>query len=388
MFSKRFKPVGSLWLGAAMLLVASCSRDAGAKKAPQKPQMPPAVVSVEKVAMIDRGEPRRYVASTSPYALVDIVARVSGTMTKDDNWKEGGNIKAGQLLYAIEDTVYDANVKSAEANVISAKASVEQIKAELAFAQKEFDRQNRLLSTKATSQTSYESALRTLNTCKARLSSADGSLKAAEAALILAKNDLSYTKIYSPVGGRIGKSIYSSGNYITPSKGALATVVQFDPIKLRFAMSEADYLNYKRKKSLPEVELFAADGKKIENPAKLDFVDNLVDTGTGTVMIQFLVSNPDEMLIPNGYATVYLYEKFEKPVASVSVSALMTDGKDHFVYVVGAGNVPERRKVRAGVQVGDRQVILDGLKAGETVISAGIHKVRPDKPVVPVPAKK
>ena len=385
MFSRSGKSL--LW-GAAALLLASCSRNAAPQKAAQKPQLPPAVVSIEKVAMIDRGEPKRYVASTSPYALVDIVARVSGTMTMDSGWKEGGNVKAGQLLYTIEDTVYSANVKSAEANVLSAKAAVEQIKAELAFAQKEFDRQKKLLASKATSQTSYESALRTLNTCKARLSAAEGSLKAAEAALILARNDLSYTRIYSPVNGRIGRNVYSSGNYITPAKGALATVVQFDPIKLRFAMSEADYLKYRRQRSRPEVELFAADGKKIDSPAKLDFVDNLADTGTGTVMVQFLVSNPEEMLIPNGYATVYMYEKFEKPVASVSVSALMTDGKDHFVYVVGAGNLPERRKVRAGAQVGDRQVILEGLKEGEPVISTGIHKVRPGVPVVPVPAKR
>lgn len=378
----------TLLLGAATMLLAASCAPGGSKKAQQKPQMPPAVVSVEKVAMIGRGEPKRYVASTSPYALVDIVARVSGTMTKDDKWKEGGIVEKGQLLYRIEDTVYKANVESAEANVKSAEANIKQIKAELDFADKEYLREKGLRDKGYSSPAKLEDKLRALNANQAKFDAAKANLNAAKAALILAKNDLDYTTIKSPVRGRIGRSIHSSGNYITPAKGTLATVVQFDPIKLRFAMSEADYLNFRRQKSKPQVELFAADGKKIANEVKLDFVDNLVDTGTGTVMVQFLVTNRDEMLIPNGYATVYLYEKFEKPVPSVSVSALMTDGKELYVYVVGPNNMPERRKVVAGAQVGDRQVIAAGLKEGETVISSGLHKVRPGAPVVPAPAQK
>ena len=378
----------TLLLGAAtVLLAASCSNDKAAK-AQQKPQMPPPVVSVEKVAMIERGEPKRYVASTSPYALVDIVARVSGKMEKDKKWKEGGIVEEGQLLYTIEDTVYKANLESAKASVESAKANIKQIKAELDFAEKEYHREKGLRDKGYSSPAKLDDKLRALNANQAKLDAAQANLKSAEAAQILAQDDLDHTAIKSPVRGRIGRNVHSSGNYITPAKGTLATVVQFDPIKLRFAMSEADYLTFKRQGSKPQVELFAADGKKIVNKAKLDFVDNLVDTGTGTVMVQFLVSNPDEMLIPNGYATVYLYEKFEKPVPSVSVSALMTDGRDHYVYVVGPGDMPERRKVVAGVQVGDRQVIREGLKEGETVIMGGIHKVRPGTPVVLAPEQK
>ena len=371
----------SVLLGAAALLAAGALHAAG-------PAMPPPAVRTEKVSMIDRSEPKSYVAGTAPYALVEIVARVSGTMTKDPGWKEGGEVKEGQLLYEIEDTVYKANVLSAEANINSAKASIEQINAELVFAQKEYDRHKKLLASKATSQTSYESSLRTLNTCKARLTAAEGSLKAAEAALILAKNDLTYTKIYSPVGGRIGRNVYSSGNYITPAKGALATVVQYDPIKLQLAMSEADYLHYKKNRSRLELQIFGADRQEIKQKVTLDFVDNRADTNTGTIMVQFLVSNKDGMLIPEGYATVKVSEKFAKPLASVGVSALMTDGRQHFVYVVKADNSVERRAVKTGPQVGSRQLILDGLAEGEQVIVNGIHKVRPGQPVNPIPESK
>ena len=366
-----FKSNRSMLLGAAALLAAGTLQAAG-------PKQPPPTVGVEKSTTVKQSEPKRYVARTFPYELVQITARVSGTITKDPKWHEGGDVKTGQLLYTIEDTVYKANVLAAEASILSAKASIEQIKAELHFAQSEFDRQNTLFKSKATSRTSFESAERTLNTCKARLSAAEAALKSAEAALLLAKNDLSYTKIVSPVTGRIGQNVYSSGNYITPSKGALATVVQYDPIKLRFAISEADYLHYKKNRSLPNLtmEIFGADGQKVTGKAKLDFVDNLADTDTGTVMVQFLVSNPDGRLTPDGYATVKISESFTKPLVAVSTSALVIGNNEFFIYVVNDDKTVEQRKVTPGAIVDDKIIILDGLREGETVIVQGTHKVQ------------
>lgn len=332
---------------------------------------PTPTVRVEKVSTVDRGESKSYVATSSPYALVEVVARVSGTMKKAP-FKEGGLVKKGELLYNIEDTVYAANVRSA-------KASVKQVEAELAYAKSEFDRYNKLIASKATSRTNYESALRTLKSCEARL-------EAVKAALALAENDLSYTKIYSPIDGRIGKSIYSSNNYITPSKGTLAIIVQYDPIKLRFAMSEADYLRHygTSGKGRPELEIIRADGVRIKREAKLDFVDNMVDTATGTLMLQFLVPNPDQALIPAGFVTVRCSEKFPEPLPAVSVSALMTDGKNYYVYTMGKDNKVERRNVEIGEQVGERQIVRSGLKAGEMVVTGGIHKTFPGGVVNPV----
>ena len=331
---------------------------------------PTPTVRVEKVSTVERGESKSYVATSSPYALVEVVARVSGTMKKAP-FKEGGLVKKGELLYNIEDTVYAANVRSA-------KSTVAQVEAELAFAKSEFDRHEKLIANKATSRTNYESALRTLKSCEARL-------EAARAALTLAENDLSYTKIYSPIDGRIGRSIYSSNNYITPAKGTLATIVQYDPIKVRFAMSEADYLRHfgTPGKSMPELEIIRADGAPVKGKATLDFVDNMVDSGTGTLMLQFLVPNPDQELIPAGFVTVRCHEKFAEPRPAVSVSALMTDGRGYYVYVVDKDNKVERRNVTIGEQVGDRQIVLSGLKAGETVITGGIHKTAPGGTVNP-----
>ena len=350
--------------GTAVLLAAANAEAAEMRR-------PTPTVRVEKVSTVERGEAKSYVATSSPYALVEVVARVSGTMKKAP-FKEGGLVKKGELLYNIEDTVYAANVRSA-------KATVAQVEAELAFAKSEYERYNKLIASKATSRTNYESALRTLKSCEARL-------EAAKAALTLAENDLSYTRIYSPIDGRIGRSIYSSNNYITPAKGTLATIVQYDPIKIRFAMSEADYLRHygSSDKSQPELEIIRADGTPIKRKATLDFVDNMVDAATGTLMLQFLVPNPDQALIPAGFVTVKCSEKFPKPLPAVSVSALMTDGKNYYVYVVGKDNKVERRNVEIGEQVGERQIIRSGLKAGETVVTGGIHKTVPGGVVNPV----
>ena len=358
-------------LGAAALLAAGTLHAAG-------PKQPPPTVGVEKSTTVKQSEPRRYIARTLPYELVEITARVSGTMTKDPKWREGGDVRKGQLLYTIEDTVYKANVLSAEASILSAKAAIEQIKAELEFAQNEYNREKMLYDKKASSDSKLQDKLRALNTCKARLAAAQASLKSAEAALLLARNDLEYTRIVSPVTGRIGKNVYSSGNYITPAKGALATIVQYDPIKLRFAISEADYLHYKKNKSLPNLtmEIFGADGQQVTGKAKLDFVDNLADTDTGTVMVQFLVSNPDGKLTPDGYATVKISETFAEPLVAVSTSALVIGNNEFFVYVVAGDKTVEQRKVTPGAVVGDKIVILEGLKEGETVIVQGTHKVQ------------
>jgi len=371
MYFSTSKSGRSVLLGAAALFAAGALYAAA-------PAQPPPTVGTEKASTVAVSAPKSYVARTEPYALVEIVARVSGEM-KMENWKEGGEIKAGQLLYTIEDTVYQANVLAAQANIDSAKASIDQINAELKFAQNEYNREKQLYDKKASSASKFQDKERAFNNCKARLAAAQATLKAAEAALKLAENDLKYTKIYSPVGGRIGGSIYSSGNYITPAKGTLAVVVQYNPIKLRFAMSEADYLHYRKNSSIKnlKLEIFGADGQPVNQKAKLDFVDNRADTETGTVMVQFLVDNPNGVLTPDGYATVRISENFDKPPVTVSLSSMFPGGNnDFYAFVVKEDNTVELRKVVPGGTVGDRIVILSGLKEGETVVARGLHKVQ------------
>ena len=358
---KRF---GTIMMAA--LLSMGAIRLAAAAPESQAPS-----VRVEEVSTLDRGEPKTYVGTIGASDTVDIVARVSGTLEQRP-FKEGSMVKKGDLLYEIEDTIYDANVHSA-------KSVLSQMEAEYIFAKEEFDRYKKLIETQATAKTTYDSSLRTLKYYEAKI-------EEAKAALILAENDLSYTKIYAPLAGKIGANIYSEGNYITPEKGTLTTIVCYDPIKIKFPMSEADFFRHFNQdgENKSELEIFRADGQKFNQQAKLDFVDNRVDSDTGTLMLQFEAPNPDFDLIPGGYVTVKLTEKFDKPLPSVNVAALMTDGKDHFVYVVDKDNKVEKRKIVTGKQVYDRQTVLSGLTAGEKVIVGGLHKAVPGGTVNPV----
>ena len=358
------KALTGILFGAA-LLPASGTLSAAAPQA-QAPS-----VRVEEVTMIDRSEPKTYVGTVAAADTVNIVARVSGTMEKAP-FKEGSMVRKGDLLFEIEDTIYAANVRSA-------KSVLAQMEAEYAFAQKEYERYQKLIETQATAQTTYDSSLRTLKSYEAKI-------EEAKADLIRAENDLSYTKIYSPLDGRIGSNIYSVGNYITPETGTLATIVRYDPVKIKFSMSEADFFRHfgNGNQSKSELQISRADGQPFKHEARLDFIDNRVDSNTGTLMLQFEAPNPEMELIPGGYVTVKFTEKFEKPLPSVNVAALMTDGKDHFVYVVGKDNKVEKRKIVTGSQIYDRQAVLSGLAAGERVITGGLHKAAPGQTVSPV----
>ena len=328
-------------------------------------------VRVEKVTELSQTEPKTYVGTVAASETVDIVARINGVMWKSA-FKEGSLVKKGDLLFQIEDTIY-------RENVAIARATIKQTQAELDYATREKERYSQLYQTNATAQTTYENALRSYRVYA-------GKLDEANADLVLAENDLSYTKIYSPLTGRIGRNIYSEGNYITPEKGTLGTIDQCDPSNIRFAMSEADFIKHSRNGQLSSegLEIVRADNQPYKGKIKVDFIDNQIDTKTGTIMIQLVGENPDMALIPGGYVMVKFSEKFDKPLPAVSVTALMTDGKHHYVYVVGPENKIERRNIVIGPQVKDRQIVQSGLKPNETVVVGGINKTRPGETVNPV----
>ena len=328
-------------------------------------------VRVEKVTALRQTAPKTYVGTVEASETVNIVARISGILWKA-MFKEGSLVKKGDQLFQIEDTIYRENVNIA-------KATLEQTLPELEYASREMKRHERLFQSQATSRTTYESALRSHQVNL-------GKVNEARANLVLAENNLSYTKIHSPITGQIGENMYSEGNYITPESGTLATIVQFDPIDIKFSMSEADFFKYSRNGKLPSAvfEIIRADGTPFKRELKVDFIDNQVDSQTGTLMVQLAASNPDMELLPGGYVMVRLRENFETARPAVNVMALMTDGRHHYVFVVGADSRIERRQVVIGSQVKDKQIILSGLKEGETVVVGGIQKVKSGDLVNPV----
>ena len=340
-------------------------------------QSPPAAVNVTKVAGIRQSIAKRYVGTIDCIDSVSLVARVSGEIRKQ-SFASGDFVKKGQLLFELEKTTYQAQRDSAA-------AKLQQCEADYTAAKRNLDRAVAMHKTKATSESAFDEAVRQEASAKAAAS-------AARAALMEAENNLSYTTIYSPIDGKAGKATYSEFNYVTPSSGELVSVARLDALYVNFWVSARDYLSmfggsYAELQKYADVKIVLADDSVYQppKPIKIVFIDNHMDKNTDTILVRGQVENPDSKLIPDSLVTVILARNEGKEVPAIPLSAVINDGKQDFVYVVGEGNKVIRRAVVTGELQRDMQIVKSGLAIGETVVVEGVHKIYPGATVVPVP---
>ena len=305
----------------------------------------------------------------------DVMPRVSGDIVKQ-GFKDGTQVKKGQLLFQIDDTRYRAAV-----NAILAK--IEKIKAQLEYAESNHKRNDELYSKKAVSKDSWESTKSTLASLKA-------DLMAAQAELILAQDDLAHTRITALYDGTTGKSPYAPGNYITPASGKLNRIVDMRELRAKFSFGMRDYLanfgNEKNFRRNARIELILADGSVYKHPGTIEIVDttSLVESADSLqVWVRF--PNPEGILSPGGAVTVKLSKEDPEKYPAVPRQAIVYDRRGTKVYVVNDQNKVESRAVKTGTATDALQVIREGLKPGERVIVEGTHKVMPGTVVNPVP---
>ena len=332
-------------------------------------ERPAAVVMARRGTTVMGAETRSYIGSVRPAETVNVTAKVNGTLWKTA-FREGAIVLKGDLLFEIEDTIYKAKLQAAE-------AGLKQVEAEYDYAVKEYNRNKTLIDKKVISDAEFAIYEKNRASLEAKIAEMKATIK-------LCENDLSYTKIYAPITGRIGELVVSVGNEVGPTTGKLATIVQYDPIKIRFSMSEADfYRNYKDGKLVNHTMVVRdASGKELAGGIKIDFFDNQVDAATDTVMIQLLCPNADNAIVPGGFVKIDFTQKFDTPQLAIPTTAVMNEGKDLYVYVVGLDNIIEKRMIVAGDQVGDLQVVLEGLTIDELVVTGGAHKTYPGGKVV------
>ena len=349
-----------------LMMVAVC---VFALAAQAQMERPAAVVMARRGTTVMEAETRSYIGSVRPAETVNVTAKVNGTLWKTA-FREGAIVLKGDLLFEIEDTIYKAKLQAAE-------AGLKQVEAEYDYAVKEYNRNKTLIDKKVISDAEF--AIYEKNRASLEAKSAE-----MKATIKLCENDLSYTKIYAPITGRIGELVVSVGNEVGPTTGKLATIVQYDPIKIRFSMSEADfYRNYKDGKLVNHTMVVRdASGKELAGGIKIDFFDNQVDAATDTVMIQLLCPNADNAIVRGGFVKIDFTQKFDTPQLAIPTTAVMNEGKDLYVYVVGLDNIIEKRMIVAGDQVGDLQVVLEGLTIDELVVTGGAHKTYPGGKVV------
>lgn len=336
-------------------------------------ERPPEMVNVDKVKTIDACIKKRYIGTLTSALDVSLVPRISGII-EEKLFENGDLVKKGQLLFKLEDTTY-------RAQLAAAKAKVEQCQAEFNFASANLKRVTTLRKQNAVSASAFDEAVRLEGTSKAALA-------AAKAALIDAENNLSYTKIISPIDGRVGKAKISDFNYVTPSTGALVTVVSTSPMYLNFSISARDFYKYfgsiENIRKSAKITFELADGT-LYNEAAFHILlpENRVDQKTDTVQIRGYFNNPDLKLLPDSLVTTYLSRSVGKKFA-ISPVAVLNDGKGNYVLVVGKDNVVSRRNVTVGDLIDGKQVIESGVAAGDVIVVDGTHKARPGAKVIPV----
>ena len=279
----------------------------------------------------------------------------------------------GQMLYQFDDVRYAAAVKIA-------KAQLAEVKARLVYAESNYNRTNDLYMKNAASKDSMETTRSTLDAYRAEL-------LAAEASLVTAQDDLNHTKIYAPISGRIGATNYTVGNYLTPSSGVLATIIQNRPIRVVFSMSNRDYANMfggkeenLKREALIRIRL--ANGDYFDENGTVEFINNEANQRTDTIQVYSRFENRAGKLIPNNAVTVELSHKAGKPVVAVLPSAVMHDTDSAYVYVVKDNKI-ERRNVELGRATGTAQLITRGLAECELVVTDGTHKVLPGSEIIP-----
>lgn len=385
--------IGHPWLrqaGACFRMVFSvlfalllmCVFPEGALSGPAVPGTgPPPLVTVATVTEQDVNPPAEYVGHVEAVQTVDLRARIEGFL-EQVKFKEGSDVCAGDLLYVIEQTPYQAKVNADMAIVTQATATFTKAR--------QYLERVRTVRSGGVSQADIDDAV-------AEELRARGELEQAKANLKRSHLDLGYTMVRAPITGRIGRTAYTRGNLVNPASGPLARIVQIDPIRVVYSISENDLvainmalkdasIGKKHPILTPRIKL--PGGQVLKNAGQIDFVDNTVDPDTGTIAVWALFKNPDATLLPGQYVTVHVARNQPNLMPVVPQSAVLEDHDGRYVLVVNNQNQVVIQRVKTGPVVGINWSIKSGLAVNEKVIVQGIQKVRPGQTVKTITEKE
>jgi len=365
------------WVALRALIFILCLSFPGyTLAAPQggPPEAPAPFVTVEEVTAKDVNPPDGFVGHVEAIQSVDLRARVQGYL-EEVKFKEGASVKKGELLYVIEQAPYRNQVNAEKARVAKARAT--HTKAE------QYLRRVRRARSGAVSADDIESAV------SAELH-ARAAVQEAQVALDQAELNLSYTTIEAPISGRIGRTRFTPGNLVGPDSGVLARIVQMHPVRVVFSMSEnrlsdmeegrlANPLEILRRSKV--IRLRLPSGEIYPSTGRPDFMDNTVDRSTGTIAFRVVFDNPKGYLLPGLYVTVLISMSSPEKLPVVPQAAVLEDREGRYVFVLGADNRAEQRRIETGEMLDTLWAVKSGLNVGERVVVEGIQKVGPGQPV-------
>ena len=312
---------------------------------------------------------------------VEIKARVSGYLT-EVLFKDGQDVKKGDTLFVIDPRPYENALSQAEAELAQATTRISN-------ASLDVERARPLVERRVVSEKTFDD--------RANLQrEAEAAARIAEEKVKTAKFDLSFTQMTAPISGRIGRTIVTAGNYVTAGgttgSTTLATIVSQDPIYLYFDITEADALKYKRlaakgvgtaAKPGASVEAALPDETGFPHPGIVDFLDNRLDPGTGSLRARAVFENKDRLFQPGQFARLRLQGSPRYTAILVPDEAIGADQINRYVVVVGADDLPVRKLVKPGPLVDGLRVIREGIDANDWVVTKGLTRVRAGQKVAP-----
>lgn len=343
--------------------------------AAQAMQMPPPGVDVvtlhtERLELTDT-----LAARVSAFRTAEIRPQVSGIILKRF-FEEGATVKAGDKLYQIDPTLYQAALASAEAQLSVAEAN--------AYAAKlKADRYKKLSKTSAISE-------QDLDDSEAAAKQAEAQVKAAQASVRSARVNLSYTEITAPIPGIIGRSTITEGSLVSAQQATpLTTIRQISPVYVDIQRPAASLMRMKNPELSRSVTVELDDGTPYEEAGELQFADVSVDQGTGTVNVRALFDNKDGLLLPGMFVRAKVPSTLINNAILVPQQAVVRQANaTTTAFVVNADNVAEMRGVEVTRAIGDKWLLKTGLEDGDRVIVSGLQKVKPGITVAPEEAKQ
>lgn len=351
-------------IALATLTLAGCKDDA-APPPQQAPSVGVVTLQAEPYTLTTELPGR-----TAAYRIAEVRPQVDGIIQKR-LFKEGSEVKAGQQLYQIDAAVYEAAAKSAQATLASAKSLAERYKS--------------LVADQAVSRQAYDEA--------------QASRLQAEASLEQARINVRYTKVLAPIAGRVGRSAVTEGALVSNGQtNAMATIQQLDPIYVDVTQPTQDLLRLRRElesgqlqkasDTAAKVQLRLEDGSTYKHEGTLEFSEVSVDEGTGSVTLRAVFPNPDHTLLPGMFVHARLPAGVNKEAILAPQQGVTRNAKgDPTALVVNAENKVELRQLKAERTDGNRWVVLDGLKAGDKLITEGLQFVQPGAEVKTTEAK-
>ncbi|MCE5333120.1 MAG: efflux RND transporter periplasmic adaptor subunit [Desulfobacteraceae bacterium] len=313
---------------------------------------------------------------------VEIRARVEGYLEKM-YFTPGARVKRGDVLFQIDPKPYQAKLNEARGDLVRRQA--EQKNSEAALKRKE-----QALKTNAISEIEVIQA-------RADFDVAKGNVQSAQAAVETAEINLSYTKVRSPISGRITRNMVDVGNLVgSTDRTLLATIVNDEPVFAYFNVSERELLQYKEGKDSSE-SLTRRDGKtrvfiglagRQDYPfeGRIDYMDNRLDRSTGTIQVRGIFDNAEQHLLPGMFARIRVPVGNRERALLVPDTALGTDQRGDYLLAVGDKNIVEYRQVKTGALVGDLRVIDSGISPEDRIIISGLQRARPGLTVNPTEA--